>query len=413
MIDYQALALSRIISQYRGDAKLTEFVRLWAELIENEFQIADDMLRLRYSIDDMEGVQLDIIGRVLVQPRPNVTPNIPAFFGYEGTNGAVGYDVAPYFDDGGGTGLVPAPDVLYRRLLKAKAAWNNTDSYIDSIIESAELITDTVDIELENFKDMSFKIWLSEYPDPFTQFVLDSPSLIPAPTGVDYKGWDYFRYGVFVMDMLTMVLEDDDPMQVWTDLGELSNDANQPTVALQPIYKELGVGALPAAEMINDKDMPVEIPGTAEYIIVHMRASFASAAISGDQVFSYGTPGDGLIRVTRNATGEVNLQVDTDTASIVSIDSTTQPFDDASRTYTFVVAKDDNNPSADSFAKIYIDEVEEASATFDFGAGFNQTVDDLLHILKATGLIQNLAIQVLSKTPTDDFIQKQITIFNK
>ena len=189
-LDYTDRALSRIIAQYRGDLKMRSLVSGLAGLVNNRLEQACDVRRLLYSIDAMQGAQLDLIGRVLVQPRPTVTNDDLVFFGYAGTPGAVGYNVAPYFDFAGQAQvLVPLPDPPYKKMLKAKAARNVTDCSIDDIIEIVEIVTGDAGIKLVNGHDMTFAITLSATPDELTTLLLNNVPFIPEPAGVRYTGW--------------------------------------------------------------------------------------------------------------------------------------------------------------------------------------------------------------------------------
>src|SRR5690625_2141595 len=164
--DYAGRAQSRLIAQYRNDAKMRTLLAGLANLVNTEFENAADIRRLLYSIDDMSGVQLDLIGRVLVRPRPAVLNVSVPFFGYEGTPGAVGYNVAPYFDySQGGDIYIALPDGAYRKLLKATAVRNNTDCSIDSIILAAQVITGDEYVTLINHQNMTFELLFSEEPD--------------------------------------------------------------------------------------------------------------------------------------------------------------------------------------------------------------------------------------------------------
>ena len=188
--DYATLARSRIIAQYRNDSKMNALLTLLADLINTQFEVAADVRRLLYSIDDMSGVNLDLIGRVLVQPRPTVLAGGLVFFGYAGTPGAVGYDVAPYYDfDTSNDVVVPLPDEPYKLLLKAKAAKNNTSCTVDDIILSAQIITGDSNITLTNNLNMTFNLTLSVSPDEYTMLALNNFDIIPEPAGVRFAGW--------------------------------------------------------------------------------------------------------------------------------------------------------------------------------------------------------------------------------
>lgn len=188
--DYAKQARSRVISQYRDDSKLMALLQGFGDLAFTKFEYAADVLRLIYSIDDMAGAQLDLIGRILVLPRPAVTNTSLVFFGYAGTPGAVGYNVAPYYDyDSAADVLVPLPDPYYQKILKAKAAQNTTDCSTDSVIEIVELVTEDPAVTLTNNLDMTFSIVLSQTPDQLTTLLLNNVPFVPAPPGVQYTGW--------------------------------------------------------------------------------------------------------------------------------------------------------------------------------------------------------------------------------
>ena len=189
-VNYAALAATRVISQYRNDDKLNQFLRLMGNMISSEIEFPANIMKLMYNIDFMPGAYLDLIGRVLVQPRPRVIPDSLSYFGFEGMPGATGYDASPYYNfNTAGSVSVPLPDELYKKLLKAKAAKNNTACYIDDIIKSAAIITGDTDIQLVNGHDMSFSLIFSVAPDAYTTLMLNQFDIIPEPVGVNFSGW--------------------------------------------------------------------------------------------------------------------------------------------------------------------------------------------------------------------------------
>src|SRR5690625_4118686 len=208
--DYAGRAQSRLIAQYRNDAKMRTLLAGLANLVNTEFENAADIRRLLYSIDDMSGVQLDLIGRVLVRPRPAVLNVSVPFFGYEGTPGAVGYNVAPYFDySQGGDIYIALPDGAYRKLLKATAVRNNTDCSIDSIILAAQVITGDEYVTLINHQNMTFELLFSEEPDAHSTIVINNFNVIPEPAGVRFDGWSIAGQNWVEYDSLFTDWEDD------------------------------------------------------------------------------------------------------------------------------------------------------------------------------------------------------------
>lgn len=188
--DYRQLAISRIISQYRNDEKLSNFITGFANLINNEFENNIDVRRVIYSIDNMNGAQLDLIGRLVVQPRPVILNAGDGFFGYEGTPNATGYNQEPYFDyDNASSSYEALPDFVYRRLLKSKALRNFCDHSYDSIVEVVQLLVGFDRVYVINLNNMSFRINFRETPDAYTQVLLNNYDVVPTPQGVRFDSW--------------------------------------------------------------------------------------------------------------------------------------------------------------------------------------------------------------------------------
>lgn len=134
-------AVSRLAYQYRDAIKFKAYVRA---LIEQYDDIYDALVALesRLSIDDSEGVQLDLIGEIVGQPRPNSIGSVylefPAEESFSFAGGAgQGFSGIGRPDIGGRfVGLSSAVSMIdedYRVLLRAAIFRNYADCTIESM----------------------------------------------------------------------------------------------------------------------------------------------------------------------------------------------------------------------------------------------------------------------------------------
>lgn len=132
-IDHLEQARDRVTEQFKGKPVIDLYLQLLIEQQQDLEKVFKDLLQLR-SIDTAFGEQLDVIGRIVGQPRELIGTNLLSYFAF------VGWDNAETFGDldngsvGGfffslGTPLTGSTflnDEQYRLFIKAKILKNTT-----------------------------------------------------------------------------------------------------------------------------------------------------------------------------------------------------------------------------------------------------------------------------------------------
>ena len=88
-----------------------------------------------------------------------------------------------------GAGSMEVSNDIYRILIKAKIAKNNSDATIEGILQSIATITDIQAVRLLDYEDMSFAVEFGETLDSVTRFALNNFNVIPKPQGVRFTGY--------------------------------------------------------------------------------------------------------------------------------------------------------------------------------------------------------------------------------
>lgn len=188
--DYSTKAETRIVSQYRDKPKFNAWVKIIPRIAEADIEPVIQALITSYNPDTASDELLDVIGRIVGQPRPIVKSTITEVFGYDGNPSYVNYNVAPYVGGGGEVQDLPLNDDLYRKLVKAKIARNISDGTYDSTVQLAEFILGFSVTALIDYGDMSFQMGFERDPDANTRFLLENFEIIPRPQGVRLR--EYF-----------------------------------------------------------------------------------------------------------------------------------------------------------------------------------------------------------------------------
>lgn len=184
--NYSLRAESRIISQYRGKPKFTEWVKITPEILEADIEPAIQTLIRSYNIDMASDELLNIIGRIVGMPRPIVKVTTTDVFGYEGNDSYVNYNAAPYIGEGEAQDA-PMSNDLYKKLIRAKIARNISDGTYDSIVTLTNFVLGFDVTAIVDYGDMSFQIGVEREPDANTRFLIENFDIIPRPQGVTLR----------------------------------------------------------------------------------------------------------------------------------------------------------------------------------------------------------------------------------
>jgi len=187
-MDHAKKLLTRIYWQYRNSPKLSEWLTILPDLAQAEIETPLQQIVEMLDIDNAQGEQLDIIGRIAgFDERPRIRSDLLRAFAYAGTIGAQSYGAAPYRAPGEELPTILLPDYLYRVLIKAKIMKNNGDATLDHIKAAVDLMLG-VNSTIIDSQDMSMRtIWLDgDVPANFLLLVQEFDA-IPRPQGVKIR----------------------------------------------------------------------------------------------------------------------------------------------------------------------------------------------------------------------------------
>jgi len=157
ILDHILRVNSRIYLQYRDKPNLTSWLHINAE-IANIFEPMFSDVYCLLDIDLNSGVQLDLIGRLIGQPRLILSGSLVS-------------------------------DVTYRVLLKSRIAKNTSDCTFDSIIDLMSFVTDLQVNGITDPEDMTFAISFGQAVPAEIQDLLNNADIVPKPQGVRFTGW--------------------------------------------------------------------------------------------------------------------------------------------------------------------------------------------------------------------------------
>ena len=147
--------MSRVYAQYRDKPKAVAWYNI-VPTLASQIETAFNGVRYSYDIDTNEGQALDVIGNIVDISR------------------------------------VDANDEVFRLLLRAKIAKNNSDATLDSIVTAVQFVTGIQDVSVNDREDMTFTV---EFADPLTEQqrnIFNDYDLIPRPQGVNFLGFVEF-----------------------------------------------------------------------------------------------------------------------------------------------------------------------------------------------------------------------------
>lgn len=147
--------MSRVYAQYRDKPKAVAWYNI-VPTLASQIETAFNDVRYSYDIDTNEGQALDVIGNIVDISR------------------------------------VDANDEVYRLLLRAKIAKNNSDATLDSIVTAVQFVTGIQDVSVNDREDMTFTV---EFADPLTEQqrnIFNQYDLLPRPQGVNFLGFVEF-----------------------------------------------------------------------------------------------------------------------------------------------------------------------------------------------------------------------------
>lgn len=190
-VDDNSDPLRRVYSQYRNKTNIVAWLQICTTLGVDIFQTSQ-LLRKSYSIDNVSGELLNVIGRIVVLPRTFLAPillNPPQVASFDNAPWSVGDDsqqLSSLSIDSDSTMI----DNFYRLGLRAKIIKNNTFATIEDVLSGATfLLPDANVLRVVDNEDMTFTIEYSGVITDIESYAIANASMVPTPQGVKFNGF--------------------------------------------------------------------------------------------------------------------------------------------------------------------------------------------------------------------------------
>ena len=196
--DYLTVARSRYTQQFKDKPVFDAYIKIVIQEIE-ELQAAFKDLKQLRDLDSAVGVQLDVIGDIVGQPRVLVDYTLFPYFGFDtapqaktfGTTADVG--IGGYFKSV--SDVIGSPfevdDDTYRFLIRARIAANISNTTPQGVMNALNFILETNDCLIEEVGNahlvITHYVTLTPLQEYFLRGLSSIGSIIPIPICVSYE----------------------------------------------------------------------------------------------------------------------------------------------------------------------------------------------------------------------------------
>ena len=197
-IDHIKLAESRLATQYKESVNLIDYIKKLLYESNTLEQVFSDIISKRY-LDNAIGVQQDIIGALVGQPRIVINASILSYFGFEGDANSKSFGDINDITVGGRFRSVDEPttgnrsltDTEYRLYIKARIIKNSISPTSQSLSNFIKFLFDVDQVIIVDGK-MNYSVYIGRILDPNEKAFLVNTDLVPkvAAVGVTYIDYD-------------------------------------------------------------------------------------------------------------------------------------------------------------------------------------------------------------------------------
>ena len=176
----------RNYAQYRNSPKLIEWLKI-VPTIADDLTVVVGQVRASYDIDNATTHELNVIGRIVGQPRNFESFVSVSYLSLGNVNANLGGSLAQLKP----SSSVVSQDVsddIYRILIRSKIAKNRSNATIEEVLNSVVFITGVEPAGVTE-GDMSFGINFAEVLPAIARFLLNNFDVLPKPQGVQFLGY--------------------------------------------------------------------------------------------------------------------------------------------------------------------------------------------------------------------------------
>lgn len=181
---------NRIYAQYADKPKAVAWYGITPTMLE-QLDLAAEAVRTSYDIDAAVGAQLDVIGRIVVIDRgfeSFVVFDPDTYFGGPGDACQFG-GIDSQFESVGDVLSQEVSDTIFRVLIRAKIAKNNSDATLDGIASALSFITESSPIRVVDNENMTMSVSFGSELTDIERFVFNTFDVVPRPQGVRFLGY--------------------------------------------------------------------------------------------------------------------------------------------------------------------------------------------------------------------------------
>lgn len=150
-------ALSRVLRQYRSSPKYLQWIQILPLIAQQYIETPLEQIINALDINNQTGEMLSIIGRIVGARREQYPPDIS--------------------------------ENIYRMLIKARIAKNNSVAEIDDIDQIVRHVVDVPSMVVIDHLNMSFSIIFNTELSADARYLLTNFDAVPRPQGVKFAGF--------------------------------------------------------------------------------------------------------------------------------------------------------------------------------------------------------------------------------
>ena len=189
-----------VVGEWIGSPELRAAIDALTDTIREDVLPSFDTLEVMRRVDDADGVWLDFLGVRVGIRRPSTTdPSLDTRFGFVAADGTtqagVGFDQRPFRGPAANDAIYPLPDVIYRRMVKARGLLDLGDGTIQTFGKAVRYIDPSAAVQ--DRRNMVVRIVTALRP--FIELA-DEIGALPRTGGVDLIYADRGRFGFAAAD---------------------------------------------------------------------------------------------------------------------------------------------------------------------------------------------------------------------